>query len=463
MQEREKYKLSTYQTIETLRETSMCRVELVESSLDSLKYIKKTYHSDKRAVYRILSGIECQYIPKVYEVFFGEDTVVIEQYIEGSNLEELINEKMVFSKADVKRIMNSLLTAIETLHKNKVLHRDIKPANIIINKDGDAVLIDYSIARIYHPEQSSDTEYLGTAGYAAPEQYGFSQSDYRTDIYAFGVTMKHIVSRKNVSRRVYTAISRCAEFDPSHRFQSIDELVGFIKQGRKIKLCMTLFGSVAVVLVAVLFILKIQGNNKSLTGTESGVISGENSGSVSQGDLIYEMTDQRIVDVNGAENTVPCLPVKEKEKSYAKVNLHDGNKETQVTAVQDNNSIIVIIDGKTTFTFTDDMGISPLDYPDGTTYGEIVFYDLNNDGALEIIPVITNAVKTQLLTGNISFLKNYTLGWCVYYDNGVYNCADGYMMARLDSFEINESTPGCIYADFPSYYTIKDGRVVLCW
>lgn len=440
----------------------MCCVELVESSLDSLKYIKKTYHSDKRAVYRILSGIECQYIPKVYEVFFGEDTVVIEQYIEGSNLEELINNNRVFSKADVKRIMNSLLTAIETLHKNKVLHRDIKPANIIINKNGDAVLIDYSIARIYHPEQSSDTEYLGTAGYAAPEQYGFSQSDYRTDIYAFGVTMKHIVSRKNVSGRVYAAISRCAEFDPNHRFQSIDELVGFIKQGRNIKLWMALFGSLAVVLVAVFFILNIQGNNKSLTGTESGVISGGNSGAVSQGNLIYEMTDQRIVGVNGAENTVPCLPVKEKENSSATVNLHDGNKETQVTAVQDNNSIIVIINGKTTFTFTDDMGISPLDYPDGTTYGEIVFYDLNNDGTLEIIPVITNAVKTQLLTGSTSFLKNYTLGWCVYYDNGVYTCADGYMMARLDSFEIYASTPGIIHADFPSYYTIKDGRVILC-
>lgn len=66
------------------------------------------------------------------------------------------------------------------------VHRDIKPENIIL-RGSQAVLIDFDAARLHKPEHEADTQILGTTGFAAPEQYGLSQSDIRTDIYSLGV------------------------------------------------------------------------------------------------------------------------------------------------------------------------------------------------------------------------------------------------------------------------------------
>ncbi len=77
MTEKDKYKLSTYNFIELFHETETSRVELVESSLDGIRYIKKTYNSDKRAIYNSLSKIKITHIPEIYEVIFGEDTITI--------------------------------------------------------------------------------------------------------------------------------------------------------------------------------------------------------------------------------------------------------------------------------------------------------------------------------------------------------------------------------------------------
>ena len=221
MLEIEKYKLSTYRVIETLRKTQETTVELVESALDSQRYIRKTYNSDKRTVYGILKQLENPNLPKVYEVFFGESTIVIEQYIEGKTLDRMIDEKYRFSKAELRKVIDGLSNALLGLHDRSIIHRDVKPGNIIIRPNGDAVLIDFGIARIFSPARADDTEHFGTAGYAAPEQFGFAQSDCRTDIYALGITLQAIASKQNAPRYVQQAIARCTEFDPHKRAYDI--------------------------------------------------------------------------------------------------------------------------------------------------------------------------------------------------------------------------------------------------
>ena len=84
-----RYKLSLYELIKPLHETPDCRVELVKSSLDGREYIKKIYHGDKRLIFEALMQIKSQFIPQIYEIFFGEDTIVIEEYAAGENLGEL--------------------------------------------------------------------------------------------------------------------------------------------------------------------------------------------------------------------------------------------------------------------------------------------------------------------------------------------------------------------------------------
>ena len=75
-----------------------------------------------------------------------------------------------------------------------VIHRDIKPENVIITEEKEPVLIDFDIARTFKTAEETDTVFFGTKGYAPPEQYGFAQTDCRSDIYAFGVLLRFLLT-----------------------------------------------------------------------------------------------------------------------------------------------------------------------------------------------------------------------------------------------------------------------------
>ncbi len=110
-----------------------------------------------------------------------------------------------------------------------IIHRDIKPENIILSPDGEPRLIDFGIARRYKPEQDTDTVHMGTRTTAAPEQYGFAQSDPRTDLYALGVTLRWMLTGSYAPEALEEAdcpdwvkrfLRKAAAFDPADRFPS---------------------------------------------------------------------------------------------------------------------------------------------------------------------------------------------------------------------------------------------------
>ena len=80
-----------------------------------------------------------------------------------------------------------------------IVFRDLKPSNIMISRDGKVKLIDFGIARFFKQEKNADTFVYGTPGYAAPEQYGTSQTDVRSDIFSLGATLHHCVTGRNPS------------------------------------------------------------------------------------------------------------------------------------------------------------------------------------------------------------------------------------------------------------------------
>ena len=109
------------------------------------------------------------------------------------------------------------------------VHRDIKPENVIM-RGRRAVLIDFDAARLHKPEQESDTQVLGTTGFAAPEQYGLSQSDVRTDIYALGVLMNVMLTGEHPSKRLAEGrmgrvIERCTRVNPEKRYKDVLHLM----------------------------------------------------------------------------------------------------------------------------------------------------------------------------------------------------------------------------------------------
>lgn len=89
------------------------------------------------------------------------------------------------------------------MHKYSITHRDITPSNIIIGFDGVVKIIDFGISRLHKENAKHDTQVLGTEGYAAPEQFGFKQSDCKTDIYALGVLLNYMLTGHIPSEVMY--------------------------------------------------------------------------------------------------------------------------------------------------------------------------------------------------------------------------------------------------------------------
>lgn len=526
MTEKEKYILSTYQSDGVIRETAEVTVEAVICSLDGKKYIRKTYHSDKRRVFNTLAGIKNVHIPEIYEVIFGEDTVIIEQYIEGKTIEQLISEGKMFDKKQIKAVFDSLTDAVDTLHKNGLVHRDIKPSNMIISDNGEAVLIDYSIARPYSDKRSADTELFGTVGYAAPEQFGFSQSDFRTDIYALGVTMKEITNRHNSSERMRNAISRCTEFDPSRRFRSIAELRSYLDKGRKQWIVIAAAGLTAALAGAALcFSLYPAGTEDTLTadvGTNSltqqilvseretavteeiqseaitasdseqyipssqvqrseteeiqseAVISSESEQAVQTSEteaavseteetadtVSYELYYSEIVSVPYYEEGVLCIRMWYDGAYEAEIPLGEDILPVKIAAEKSGGSCTVTVNGEE-FSFEDTFVPGAYSYQDSSKVAELVFYDMNGDGILDILPFISDALIVEYSDGQ-ALRENYTSAWCIYSDEqGNYKLAEGEMNAYPEHFSIYESSPGILWSDFPTYYKLENGSMIL--
>ena len=154
---------------------------------------------------------------------------VLREYIPGDTLFILAKHR-TYSEEEVLNIGLQLCDQLQTLHSMEppVIHRDIKPQNIVIRPDGTAVLIDFGIARV-HTDKETDTVAFGTQGFASPEQYGFSQTDARSDIYSLGILLYWLLHQETkLSGRhdspLEKVIARCASFDPERRYSDISQV-----------------------------------------------------------------------------------------------------------------------------------------------------------------------------------------------------------------------------------------------
>ena len=157
------------------------------------------------------------------EIFYcaedSADTVIVEEFIQG---ETLSDRKDFLTETQAKNFLLQLCEGLKILHGLGIVHRDIKPSNLILQ--GDKIrLIDFDAARFFKSDKSKDTKFLGTEGYAPPEQYGYSQTDSRSDIYSLGVTFKELLG-KNCKGDLKKILSKCMEIDPKNRYQSVEEL-----------------------------------------------------------------------------------------------------------------------------------------------------------------------------------------------------------------------------------------------
>ena len=203
-----------FESVKLLKESPRGSVTLVRHRESGKKFVLRSFEGNAE-VYQKLLNYTCPNLPQIYEVAS-----------EGGR--NLVRETL-FSPKETRRILRQLGTALWVLHSMGAIHRDVKPENIVL-RGNEAVLIDFDAARIYKSGGENDTQVLGTIGYAAPEQYGFSQSDACSDIYSLGILMNVMLTGKHPSNQLAPGrfgriVTRCTQITPRKRYKNVLRLL----------------------------------------------------------------------------------------------------------------------------------------------------------------------------------------------------------------------------------------------
>lgn len=232
----EQCRLSYYKKIADI--STHKNVCLVQHLGNNRIFVRKEQEIYSREVYEYLKKCNNPHIPQIYECIENEDKlIIIEEYVHGESLASHLEETGVYAPEEVCYFMIVICDVLEQLHQlpQPVIHRDLKPENVLIQENGYLKIVDFNTAKQYEQGKEVDTVIIGTRKYAAPEQFGYRQSDARTDIYAMGVMMNYLLTKKYPDEYLYVAdgfgkislptiISKCIEFAPDNRYQTVMDL-----------------------------------------------------------------------------------------------------------------------------------------------------------------------------------------------------------------------------------------------
>lgn len=182
-------------------------------------------------------------LPRIVDIIDNGVTIyVVMDYIEGESLDKILNEYGAQPEELVIGWAKQLCDALSYLHAQKppIIYRDMKPANVMLKPEGNIKIIDFGIAREYKELSLADTTVLGTKGYAPPEQYS-GQTDARSDIFALGMTMHHLLTgvdprngeayvpvrqwNPELSEGIEIIIDKCVEPAAENRYQTCADLL----------------------------------------------------------------------------------------------------------------------------------------------------------------------------------------------------------------------------------------------
>lgn len=230
----EESRLSFYRELTVLDEKK--NIVLVQDRRNSELCVKKTLDIYSRDVYEQLASVRIEGVPAVKECVADDGKlIVVEEYVQGRSLKQVLDEHGLLNEEQAYEIAVQLVDILVRLHQLEpaIVHRDIKPSNIIIEKNGHVNLIDFNAARHVNADKNEDTRMLGTVYFAAPEQFGFGQSDERTDIYGLGATINYIMTGDKPGAgiaecRFSDILKKCLMVDAKDRYQSAEELRGVL-------------------------------------------------------------------------------------------------------------------------------------------------------------------------------------------------------------------------------------------
>lgn len=255
--------LDSYDQLECLSHGHGTETYLVQQKGSNTLCIAKYYD---KSIYRsvnesgILRSLRHEGLPAFMDEYQDDAAVlIVREYIEGTPLDRYMAEHSL-SEERIIDLCIGLCDILIYLHNRQppVIHRDIKPQNIVVKENGSIALIDFDIARTYDKEAETDTQFICTRTYAPPEQYGFSQTDHRADIYSLGVLLCFLLTGKTdvkntviPNKRLAAIVRRCAAFSPEERFKdtaAVKKALLYTGRHKKMKL-VRIFHSAALTLI----------------------------------------------------------------------------------------------------------------------------------------------------------------------------------------------------------------------
>lgn len=235
-------------------------IKLIHSHLASDPEFVRRFEEEAAAVARLRH-------PNIIQVFdfnHDDDTYyMVLEFLPGQTLleklEQANQQRQLLSLSETMGIMIPLCDAVAYAHRQGMIHRDLKPANVMINPQGDPVLMDFGIAKIVGGESMTATGgVIGTVAYLSPEQIRGQKPDHRADIYALGIIlyqmitgrlpfqgentaatmMQHLTApipdvrqfNRNTPPALVAVIQKALAKEADHRYQSAEELGTALRQ-----------------------------------------------------------------------------------------------------------------------------------------------------------------------------------------------------------------------------------------
>ncbi len=238
LSDEEVLRLTSYQEVGNVKDRA--DISIVTSPETGKKYIRKFLTTYDKDIYEFLKKNPVSHMPRIVDLAQSSNClIVIEEFIEGHTVQDVIDNG-VFERSEAIRIALDVCEVLKVLHglPTPIVHRDIKPSNIMITPEGATYLFDMDAAKWYNTAKSSDTAYIGTWEYAAPEQVGFGlkASSVKTDIYAMGILFNVMMTGKvpkecRADEPYWSVISNCISLDADARY-NVNELMDALKELR---------------------------------------------------------------------------------------------------------------------------------------------------------------------------------------------------------------------------------------
>lgn len=211
----------------------------------------------------VLSRFNQPNLVRVIDFFEDAGNVyLVMDFVEGESLSDLIARKGALPQHEVLTWARQLLDALDYCHRQDIIHRDVKPQNVIIRQDGQAILVDFGLVKLWDPNDPRTQTAIrgaGTPEYAPPEQYSSfpGHTGPHSDIYSLGATLYHALTGQapptatdrmvdpyalkppqglnpSVLPHVNAAILKSMEPQPDHRFQNAGEMKEALEQGTQV-------------------------------------------------------------------------------------------------------------------------------------------------------------------------------------------------------------------------------------